>query len=436
MRTRHQAIVSSWPSAIKFETYTKSEVERISVKEISQTNLFDDDRNGDVRTAELGGLYDPAMGPMERGERCITCHQTELHCPGHCGHINLATPCLNPVFYNVLRQLITGTCVDCSHFLCAEKTVLVLRSKLLCLNAGRIDLYNDIEKETKDNYGVEKDSVSESMIGTKAKSLDELSNFVQSKLEDLEEPEEIKMNRSIVQLRRQTIDNFIEIITKKKRKKCPKCGRQQEEMKFEAQGETKVYIEVSKKDTESIDLENDEDEDDAISETTEQGTKKAESNLADQKCLQRVPNRLLLRRIKRLFQVEKSAMNLLFNGSGCELFFIEHLLVPPNCFRRMNRAGRKVISSDRTSQLGAVLEASQKLKWLQGYRAEKMKLDPDEGYESSTSDIKDRKRICSFIVQGKNPHKGTYKNLHAKMCGVLQALEFFKKFFTLLSSVF
>ena len=68
-------------------------------------------------------------------------------------------------------------------------------------------------------------------------------------------------------------------------------------------------------------------------------------------CLQRIPNKWLLRRIKKIFQVEKATTDLIFNGAGIELFFIETLLVPPNCFRRMNKAGRKVIAADRTAQL-------------------------------------------------------------------------------------
>ena len=91
MRTpsRHDPIVSAWPSSVKFTTYPKSEIESLSVKEITEPNLFYDDKDGEDKTPEIGGLYDPVMGPMKRGEICVTCNRIELHCPGHCGHINL-----------------------------------------------------------------------------------------------------------------------------------------------------------------------------------------------------------------------------------------------------------------------------------------------------------------------------------------------------------
>ena len=50
-----------------------------------------------------------------KGERCATCGQTARYCPGHCGHIDLAKPCLNPLFYKELKQLIVATCYECGQ---------------------------------------------------------------------------------------------------------------------------------------------------------------------------------------------------------------------------------------------------------------------------------------------------------------------------------
>jgi hypothetical protein len=39
---------------------------------------------------------------------------------------------------------------------------------MLCLNSGRLDLYNEIENETKENYGTEKDDTGEGdLLGIK-----------------------------------------------------------------------------------------------------------------------------------------------------------------------------------------------------------------------------------------------------------------------------
>lgn len=38
------------------------------------------------------GLADPRLGTIDRGMRCGTCDENMAECPGHFGHIELATP--------------------------------------------------------------------------------------------------------------------------------------------------------------------------------------------------------------------------------------------------------------------------------------------------------------------------------------------------------
>ncbi|CAN0438313.1 unnamed protein product, partial [Scytosiphon promiscuus] len=35
------------------------------------------------------GLYDPALGPVEKMTMCVTCGQDQKNCPGHIGHIEV-----------------------------------------------------------------------------------------------------------------------------------------------------------------------------------------------------------------------------------------------------------------------------------------------------------------------------------------------------------
>ncbi|CAN0149671.1 unnamed protein product, partial [Hapterophycus canaliculatus] len=35
------------------------------------------------------GLYDPALGPVDRMMMCETCRQDQKNCPGHIGHIEV-----------------------------------------------------------------------------------------------------------------------------------------------------------------------------------------------------------------------------------------------------------------------------------------------------------------------------------------------------------
>ena len=48
--------VSSWPSDITFRTYTKKEVEALSVKELTSPNIFYNESGSE--SPELGGLHD------------------------------------------------------------------------------------------------------------------------------------------------------------------------------------------------------------------------------------------------------------------------------------------------------------------------------------------------------------------------------------------
>lgn len=37
------------------------------------------------------GLYDPALGPVDRQMVCETCGQDQKNCPGHIGHIDVSS---------------------------------------------------------------------------------------------------------------------------------------------------------------------------------------------------------------------------------------------------------------------------------------------------------------------------------------------------------
>lgn len=39
------------------------------------------------------------MGPISSFNKCKTCNKGILDCPGHCGHINLATVMYNPLLF-------------------------------------------------------------------------------------------------------------------------------------------------------------------------------------------------------------------------------------------------------------------------------------------------------------------------------------------------
>src|SRR3989338_7871967 len=88
---------------IGFSIYTPEEVSKLSVKQITNANTFNV-----LLQPEKGGLYDPALGPCDEGS-CPTCGLNSRECPGHMGHIELALPLYNPLFFEwtvrILRSM-------------------------------------------------------------------------------------------------------------------------------------------------------------------------------------------------------------------------------------------------------------------------------------------------------------------------------------------
>ena len=91
-----------------YSNYTSEEIRRLSVKELTSSQAID--RLG---APVSGGPYDLALGPFDKNDRCFTCGQGFVACPGHLGHIPLVLPVYNPVFF---RNLINVTNLA-EHFL-------------------------------------------------------------------------------------------------------------------------------------------------------------------------------------------------------------------------------------------------------------------------------------------------------------------------------
>lgn len=107
-----------------------------SVAEINNTN---DEGNG--------SLYDPRMGTFEFNKRCQTCHQDNLSCPGHIGHIDFdsvgkiigmdrsdsSVKIYHPGYIEEVVKVLKSVCRTCSRILIYEKT---LRDKNLIRGTG------------------------------------------------------------------------------------------------------------------------------------------------------------------------------------------------------------------------------------------------------------------------------------------------------------
>jgi len=60
-----------------------------------------------------GTVNDPRLGAFEPGQVCGTCGEKAAKCPGHFGYIDLPEPCFNPVYGEVIAQILQSICYDC-----------------------------------------------------------------------------------------------------------------------------------------------------------------------------------------------------------------------------------------------------------------------------------------------------------------------------------
>lgn len=100
-----------FPKAVTFGLQTPEQVRSLSVKLISNPQIFDA-----LGHPVRGGLYDPALGPVDKDGRCGTCGQGSFQCPGHFGHIELPVPVYNPMTFGQMFSVLRNCCLYCHRF--------------------------------------------------------------------------------------------------------------------------------------------------------------------------------------------------------------------------------------------------------------------------------------------------------------------------------
>jgi len=94
---------------IQFSILGPEEIKARSVVEVTKTDTFTGNE------PVIGGLFDPRMGVLEHNRYCSTCEQKNIFCPGHFGHINLARPVFQPMFFDIVRKVLKCVCFRCSR---------------------------------------------------------------------------------------------------------------------------------------------------------------------------------------------------------------------------------------------------------------------------------------------------------------------------------
>ncbi|MEM1711465.1 MAG: DNA-directed RNA polymerase subunit A'/A'', partial [Nitrososphaerota archaeon] len=110
---------------VKFGILSPEMIRKMSVAEISNPDTYDED-GMPIPT----GVMDPRLGTLEPGQRCKTCGNTYLGCPGHFGHIELPVPVIHVGFVKHIHLLLRATCRSCGRLRIPESEMEKLREEL------------------------------------------------------------------------------------------------------------------------------------------------------------------------------------------------------------------------------------------------------------------------------------------------------------------
>jgi DNA-directed RNA polymerase subunit A' len=99
------------------------------------------------------GLMDGRLGTLEPRQKCKTCGNTAVNCPGHFGHIELAEPIIHVSFVKIIHRLLTSTCRSCGRILLPGDRIShylkEIEHKREVFNAVPESLYDAIYREAK-----------------------------------------------------------------------------------------------------------------------------------------------------------------------------------------------------------------------------------------------------------------------------------------------
>ncbi|KAF9782967.1 hypothetical protein BJ322DRAFT_1008844 [Thelephora terrestris] len=221
--------IPSTVQSVSFSFLTAEDIRRISVRQIVNPTLLDD-----LNRPNLGGLYDPALGPSDRNDLCKSCHASYDSCPGHFGHIELPAPVFHPLFMVNMFNLLRATCLFCHHFKLKTVEVAKFVAKLRLLERGLL-----IAAEKVDEMQLHKAKDEESAEEAKdevALNVQRINDYVETafKVHGKGSRDAYK-NELVFQTRKEVITEFLKYTMLKKCANCSAFG-----YTFRKEGHTKI----------------------------------------------------------------------------------------------------------------------------------------------------------------------------------------------------
>lgn len=143
-----EEIIHKVVDGVYFGLFSPQDIRKLSVVEIQTPDTYDED--GAPITA---GLMDGRLGTLEPRQRCKTCGNTAIRCPGHFGHIELAVPIVHIEFTKIIHDLLRTTCRGCGRIMLADETIKRVRARISrtreLLGMVPDEVYKEIVQETK-----------------------------------------------------------------------------------------------------------------------------------------------------------------------------------------------------------------------------------------------------------------------------------------------
>ncbi|MDR1991970.1 MAG: DNA-directed RNA polymerase subunit A' [Nitrososphaerota archaeon] len=127
---------------ISFGLISPKDLRKQSVVEIQTPDTYDED--GAPITA---GLMDGRLGTLEPRQRCKTCGNTAIRCPGHFGHIELAVPIVHIEFTKITFDMLKSTCRTCGRILLSEEASKKARQRIERFNELLGTIPDEVYKE-------------------------------------------------------------------------------------------------------------------------------------------------------------------------------------------------------------------------------------------------------------------------------------------------
>ncbi|MEM4281401.1 MAG: DNA-directed RNA polymerase subunit A' [Candidatus Caldarchaeum sp.] len=124
-------------AGIRFGILSPDIVRKMSVAEIISPDTYDED-GLPIPTS----VMDPRLGTLEPGQRCKTCGNTYLGCPGHFGRIELPVPVIHVGFAKTIYELLRSTCRSCGRILLSDDLIDKFHQELKKLQESNLPYKN------------------------------------------------------------------------------------------------------------------------------------------------------------------------------------------------------------------------------------------------------------------------------------------------------